>query len=99
MGVPYPCGISWFIGCWIDDIELLILMENRIYQKFLNHEIGISISRILFNLSIIVLKSSVSNAEDKSSIISCWGLLLSSDVYKSSKSKSSVIWVVCPCRK
>ena len=61
-----PCGTPWFIGCWTDDIELLILMVKRLLnKKFLNHKRGISFSPIFCNLSIIVLNSSVSNAEDK----------------------------------
>ena len=67
-----PCGTPCFIGYWTDDIELLILMEKRLLnKKFLNHNRGISFSPIFYYLSIIVLKSSVSNADDKSSSISC----------------------------
>ena len=67
-----PCWTPCFIGYWTYDIELLILMVKRLLnKKFLNHKRGISFSPIFCNLSIIVLKSSVSNAEDKSSSISC----------------------------
>ena len=62
----------YFIRYWTDNIELLILMEKRLLsKKFLNHKRGIYFSPILCNLSIIVLKSSIYNAEDKSSSISC----------------------------
>ena len=27
------CGTPWFIGCWTDDIELLILMVKRLLNK------------------------------------------------------------------
>ena len=65
-------GTLCFIECWTDDIELLMLMVKRLLnKKFLNHKRGISFSPIFCNLSIIVLNSSVSNAEDKSSTISC----------------------------
>ena len=95
-----PCGTPCFIGCWTDYIELLILMVKRLLnKKFLNHKRGISFSPIFCNLFIIVLNSSVSNAEDKLSSISCWDLLLTSEVYKSSKSESRVVSVLCPCRK
>ena len=67
-----PCRTPHFIGCWTDEIELLILMEKRLLnKKFLKHKRGISFCPIFCNLSIIVLKSSISNAEDKSSSISC----------------------------
>ena len=67
-----PCGIPYFIGYWTNDIELLILIEKCLLnKKFLNHNRGISFIPIFCYLSIIVLKSSVSNAEDKSSSISC----------------------------
>ena len=67
-----PCGTPYFIGCWTDDIELLILIVKCLLnKKFLNHKRGISFSPIFCYLSIIVLNSSVSNAEDKSSRISC----------------------------
>ena len=66
-----PCGTPCFIGCWTDDIELLILMlKHLLNKKFLNHKRGTSFSPKFCNLSIIVLHSSVSNAEDKSSSIS-----------------------------
>ena len=95
-----PCGTPCFIGCWTDDIELLILMVKCLLnKKFLNHKRGISFSPIFCNLFIIVLKSSISNAEDKSSSISCWDLLLTSEVYKSSKSENRVISELCPFRK
>ena len=81
-----PCRTPCFIGCWTDDIELLILMLKLLSnKKFLNHKRGISFSSIFCNLSIIVLNSSVSNAEDNSSSISCWDLLLASKVCKLSK--------------
>ena len=84
----------------IDDIELLILLEKRLLnKKLLNRKRGISFSPKFCNLSITALKSSVSNAEDKSSSISCWGLLLSSEVYMSSKSESRVVSVLCHRRK
>ena len=66
-----PYGIPYFIGYWTNDIELLILIEKCLNKKFLNHNRGISFIPIFCYLSIIVLKSSVSNAEDKSSSISC----------------------------
>ena len=67
-----PYGTPCFIGCCTEDIELLICMEKRMLnKKFLNYKKGISFSPIFCNLSIIVLKSSVSNSEDKSSSISC----------------------------
>ena len=95
-----PYGTPYFIRCWTDDIKLLILMvKNLLNKKFLNHKRGISLSPIFCNLSIRVLNSNVSNAEDKSSSISCWDLLLASEVYKSSKSESRVVSVICPCRK
>ena len=28
-----PCGTPCFIGCWTDDIELLILMVKRLLNK------------------------------------------------------------------
>ena len=66
-----PCGTPCFIGCLTDDIELLILMVKRLLnKKFLNNKIRI-FSPIFCNLYIIVLHSSVSNVEDKSSSISC----------------------------
>ena len=67
-----PCGTPCFIGCWTDDIELLILMVKRLLnKKFLNHKREIFFSPIFCKLSIIVLYSNVSNAEDNSSSISC----------------------------
>ena len=67
-----PCGTPCFIGCWTDDIELLNVMEKRLFnKKILNHKRGLSFSPILCNLSIIVFNLSVSNIEDKSSSISC----------------------------
>ena len=66
-----PCGTPCFIGYWTDDIKLLMLMEQLLLnKKFLNHKRGISFSPIFCNMSIIVLNSSISNAEDKSSSIS-----------------------------
>ena len=66
-----PCGTPCFIGCWTYDMKLLIFMEKCLLnKKFLNHKRGISFSPIFCNQSIIVLNSSVSNAEDKSSSIS-----------------------------
>ena len=33
------CGTPCFIGCWTDDIELLILMGKRLLnKKFLKHK-------------------------------------------------------------
>ena len=62
-----PCGTPCFIGVWTDDIELLILMEKLLLcKKFLYHKRGISFSPIFCNLSILVLKSSLLNAEDSS---------------------------------
>ena len=95
-----PCGTPCFIGCLTDDIELLILMVKRLLnKKFLDHKRGISFNPIFYNLSTIVLNSSVSNVVDKSSSINCLDLLLSSEVYKSSKSESRVVSVLSPCRK
>ena len=66
-----PCGTPCFIGYWTDDIKLLMLMEQLLLnKKFLNLKRGISFSPIFCNMSIIVLNSSISNAEDKSSSIS-----------------------------
>ena len=88
-----PCGIPCFIGCWANDIELLWKLnfdgKSLLNEKFLNQR----------GISFIALNSSVSNAEDKISSISCWDLLLASEVYKSSKSESRVVSVLCPCRK
>ena len=67
-----PCGTPCFIGCLTDYIELLILMEKRLLnKKFLNHKRGISFSPKFCIISIIMLNSGLSNAEDKSSSISC----------------------------
>ena len=66
-----PCGTPCFIGYWTGDIELLILIEKCLLnKKFLYPTRGISFKSIFCNLSIIVLKSSLLNAEDKSSSIS-----------------------------
>ena len=33
------CGTPYFIGCWIDEIKLSILIEKRLFNKnFLNHK-------------------------------------------------------------
>ena len=69
--------------------------KRLLNKKFLKHKRWISFSPIFCNLSIIVLNKSVSNAEDKSSSISCWDLLISSEVYKSSKSESRVVSELC----
>ena len=65
-------GKDGFLFYWTDNIELQIFTEKRLLnKKFLNDKRGISFSPIFCNLSIIVLNSSISNAEDKSSKICC----------------------------
>ena len=93
-------GTRYFIGCWTDDIELLIFIENILLnKKFINHKRGTYFSSIFCNLSSIVLKLGVSNADNKSSRISYWVFLLSSVVYMLSKSKSRVVSVLYTYRK
>ena len=59
-----------------------------------NHLIGTFPIPIDLSISIKMSKSIVSKVADKSSSISCIGKLLSSDLYKSSKSDSSVVSVL-----
>ena len=69
-GSTDSCGFLLVVGPM--KLNYLFLFEKkRLKIKFLNHKRGIYCSPIFCKLSIIVLRSSVSNAEDKSSSINC----------------------------